>query len=175
MAMAEAFRSSTSRPVGLRYRGDLVTNRQVYQGQAWYVVKDPIGLSYYRFRPEEYALLEMLDGEASLEDLKDNFEERFPLVGSRLMRCLGLCPHCIAVGLLLVIGLVRVRSLMNGDDSVSGQNGKTGCGALCVCGFEVLIRTGFSTSSIRGLVGCTRRLHSWSLLRTYSQHSCWFL
>ena len=78
MAMAEAFRSSTSRPVGLRYRGDLVTNRQVYQGQAWYVVKDPIGLSYYRFRPEEYALLEMLDGEASLEDLKDSFEERFP-------------------------------------------------------------------------------------------------
>ncbi|MEC8736758.1 MAG: HlyD family efflux transporter periplasmic adaptor subunit [Planctomycetota bacterium] len=78
MAMAEAFRSSTSRPVGLRYRGDLVTNRQVYQGQAWYVVKDPIGLSYYRFRPEEYALLEMLDGEASLEDLKDNFEAQFP-------------------------------------------------------------------------------------------------
>ena len=78
MALAEAFRSSTSRPVGLRYRGDLVTNRQVYQGQAWYVVKDPIGLSYYRFRPEEYALLEMLDGEASLEDLKDNFEARFP-------------------------------------------------------------------------------------------------
>ncbi|MDB4365467.1 biotin/lipoyl-binding protein [Pirellulales bacterium] len=78
MAMAEAFRSSTSRPVGLRYRGDLVTNRQVYQGQAWYVVKDPIGLSYYRFRPEEYALLKMLDGEASLEDLKDNFEARFP-------------------------------------------------------------------------------------------------
>ena len=78
MAMAEAFRSSTSRPVGLRYRGDLVTNRQVYQGQAWYVVKDPIGLSYYRFRPEEYALLEMLDSEASLEDLKDNFEARFP-------------------------------------------------------------------------------------------------
>ena len=78
MAMAEAFRSSTSRPVGLRYRGDLVTNRQVYQGQAWYVVKDPIGLSYYRFRPEEYALLQMLDGEASLEDLKDNFEARFP-------------------------------------------------------------------------------------------------
>ena len=78
MAMAEAFRSSTSRPVGLRYRGDLVTNRQVYQGQAWYVVKDPIGLSYYRFRPEEYALLKMLDGEASLEDLKDDFEARFP-------------------------------------------------------------------------------------------------
>ncbi|MEI6240616.1 MAG: biotin/lipoyl-binding protein, partial [Planctomycetia bacterium] len=78
MASADVFRSSTTRPVGLRRRGDLVTTRQVYQGQAWWVVKDPIALSYYRFRPEEYALLDMLDGEASLEDLKDQFEARFP-------------------------------------------------------------------------------------------------
>jgi len=78
MASADVFRSSTTRPVGLRRRGDLITTRQVYQGQAWWVVKDPIALSYYRFRPEEYALLDMLDGEASLEDLKDQFETRFP-------------------------------------------------------------------------------------------------
>ncbi|NDC63864.1 MAG: biotin/lipoyl-binding protein [Planctomycetia bacterium] len=75
---ADAFRSSTTRPVGLRRRDDLVTNRQVHQGQAWWVVKDPISLSYFRFRPEEYALLDMLDGQTSLEALKDRFEERFP-------------------------------------------------------------------------------------------------
>ncbi|MFM8290630.1 MAG: hypothetical protein ACKOC4_02890, partial [Planctomycetia bacterium] len=62
MATADAFRASTTRPVGLRRRGDLVVNRQVHQGQAWWVVKDPIALAYFRFRPEEYALLEMLDG-----------------------------------------------------------------------------------------------------------------
>ncbi len=78
MATANPFVSSTSRPVGLRRRGDLVTIRQVHQGQAWWVVKDPIGLQYFRFRPEEYALLDMLDGEASLEELKDEFEARFP-------------------------------------------------------------------------------------------------
>ena len=78
MASADVFRSSTTRPVGLRRRGDLVTTRQVYQGQVWWVVKDPIALSYYRFRPEEYALLEMLDGSASLEMLKEQFEARFP-------------------------------------------------------------------------------------------------
>jgi putative peptide zinc metalloprotease protein len=78
MASADVFRSSTTRPVGLKRRGDLITTRQVYQGQAWWVVKDPIALSYYRFRPEEYALLDMLDGEASLEDLKEQFEARFP-------------------------------------------------------------------------------------------------
>ena len=78
MATAEAFRSSTTRAVGLRKRGDLHVNRQLYQGQAWFVVKDPISLHYFRFRPEEYALLEMLDGQASLERLKEEFEARFP-------------------------------------------------------------------------------------------------
>ena len=78
MATADAFRSSTTRPVGLRRRGDLVTTRQVYQGQAWWVVKDPIALAYFRFRPEEYALLDMLDGSKSLEELKEHFEARFP-------------------------------------------------------------------------------------------------
>ena len=78
MATAEAFRSSTTRSIGLRKRGDLGVNRQVYQGQAWFVVKDPISLHYFRFRPEEYALLEMLDGEVSLEGLKAEFEARFP-------------------------------------------------------------------------------------------------
>ena len=67
MATADAFRSSTTRPVNLRRRGDLDVTRQVYQGQAWWVVKDPIALHYFRFRPEEYALLDMLDGRRSLE------------------------------------------------------------------------------------------------------------
>ena len=75
---ADAFRSSTTRPVGLRRRGDLVATRQSYQGQTWWVVKDPISLAYFRFRPEEYALLDMLDGQVSLETLKSRFEERFP-------------------------------------------------------------------------------------------------
>jgi putative peptide zinc metalloprotease protein len=78
MATAEAFRSSTTRPVGLRRRGDLVTIRQVYQGQVWWVVKDPIALAYFRFRPEEFALLEMLDGKKSLEELQEAFEAQFP-------------------------------------------------------------------------------------------------
>lgn len=77
-AAADAFRSSTTRAVSLRRRGDLITNRQVYQGQAWWVVKDPISLSYFRFRPEEYALLDMLNGQTSLDVLKDQFEAQFP-------------------------------------------------------------------------------------------------
>jgi putative peptide zinc metalloprotease protein len=89
---ADTFRSSTTRPVGLKRRGDIITNRQVYQGQAWFVVKDPISLHYFRFRPEEYALLDMLDGEASLDDLKDQFEAKFPprrITADELARFIG--------------------------------------------------------------------------------------
>ena len=172
MAMAEAFRSSTSRPVGLRYRGDLVTNRQVYQGQAWYVVKDPIGLSYYRFRPEEYALLEMLDGEASLEDLKDDFEARFP-------------PRRITVDeVSRFVSTLHRSGLVIGDRPGQGpqlnerrrqrvwSEWKNWLRSIMFCGFVVSTQTGFSTSSILGLAGCTHRRHSWLLLCTYSQHSC---
>jgi putative peptide zinc metalloprotease protein len=42
------------------------------------VVKDPISLHYFRFRPEEYWLLDMLDGQKSLEVLKEQFEAKFP-------------------------------------------------------------------------------------------------
>ena len=52
MSTAEAFRSSTTRSVGLRKRGYLEMTRQLYQGQTWFVVKDPISLHYFRFRPE---------------------------------------------------------------------------------------------------------------------------
>jgi len=96
MATADAFRSSTTRGVSLRRRGDLVVNRQVYQGQAWWVVKDPISLHYFRFRPEEYALLEMLDGKASLDDLKERSRHGFRRGGSRSRNWPGSSPRCTA-------------------------------------------------------------------------------
>ncbi len=52
--------------------------RQHYLGRSYWVVKDPVGLNYYRFQEEEYALLNWLDGNVSLDELKDRFEEEFP-------------------------------------------------------------------------------------------------
>src|SRR5579859_3059514 len=75
--LADSLRPSSARPLGLRKRPDLQARQTRYQGRAYWVVKDPIGLSYFRFQEEEYALLEMLDGVASLDDLKRGFEEQF--------------------------------------------------------------------------------------------------
>mgnify|MGYP000305706262 CR=1 FL=1 len=69
--------SSASRPLRLRRRADMTAQRQSYQGTSFWVVKDPLALKYYRFHDEEYALLSMLDGTCSLDQLRRNFERRF--------------------------------------------------------------------------------------------------
>jgi len=69
--------SAGSRPLRLRVRADLQTKCQTYLGRQYWVVKDPLALKYYRFEEEEFSLLQMLDGETSLQDLQDAFERRF--------------------------------------------------------------------------------------------------
>lgn len=70
--------SSAARSLPIRKRADLTARRQRYHGRTYWVVKDPVGLNYFRFQEEEYAILQMLDGQSSLEEIKDRFEEQFP-------------------------------------------------------------------------------------------------
>ncbi len=75
--LADSLVSSASRPLALRMRPDLTARQQRYQGRTYWVVKEPVGLNYYRFHEEEYAILCMLDGHTSLEQIKEEFEQRF--------------------------------------------------------------------------------------------------
>lgn len=75
--LADSLVSSSSRPLTLRMRPDLISRQHRYHGQAYWVVKEPVGLNYYRFHEEEYAILGMLDGQTSLDDIKDRFEREF--------------------------------------------------------------------------------------------------
>ena len=72
-----AMTSSTSRPLRLHCRPDLTFQHQSYQGRDYWVIKDPISLKYYRFEEEEYALLQMLDGLSSPDQIKRRFDFRF--------------------------------------------------------------------------------------------------
>jgi putative peptide zinc metalloprotease protein len=76
-SLAASLVASSSRPLRLRARPDLAAQRQRYQGSEYWVVKDPLALKYYRFHEEEYALLQMLDGAASLDQIRRRFEQRF--------------------------------------------------------------------------------------------------
>ena len=76
--LADSLVSSSSRSLRLRTRPDLVSRRHRYRGQIYWVVKEPVGLNYFRFHEEEYAILQMLDGETSLDEIKEQFEAEFP-------------------------------------------------------------------------------------------------
>ncbi len=75
--LAESLISSSSRPLTVRKRPDLVASRHRYQGTGYWVLKEPVGLQYFRFHDEEYFILNMLDGHVSLQQIKDGFEQRF--------------------------------------------------------------------------------------------------
>ncbi len=60
-----------------KLRPDLIVQPQFYEGMTHYVVKDPIGLKYFRFKAEEYFLLQQLDGKQNLQDVKRAFERKY--------------------------------------------------------------------------------------------------
>jgi len=74
---ANPMASSSSRPLDLHLRRDLEFQRQAYQGRDYWVIKDPISLKYYRFEEEEFALMQMLDGESSPDQIKRKFDYQF--------------------------------------------------------------------------------------------------
>jgi putative peptide zinc metalloprotease protein len=78
VTLRDSLLSSSARMLPIRRRPDLVSRRQHYLGRSYWVVKDPVGLNYFRFQEEEYAILQMLDGQISLDEIKDRFEAEFP-------------------------------------------------------------------------------------------------
>jgi putative peptide zinc metalloprotease protein len=77
MLRAADLSASTSRPISLRLRSDLGVLRQQYQGRDFWVLKDPLRLKYFRFEEEEYWLLQQLNGQATLGQMQQRFEQRF--------------------------------------------------------------------------------------------------
>jgi len=76
--LAESLVSSSSRKLPIRMRPDLRATQHRYQGRIYWVVKDPVGLQYFRFEEEEFAILHMLDGQSSLDEIAERFERQFP-------------------------------------------------------------------------------------------------
>lgn len=77
VSLADSLVASSSRPLALKMRADLTARRQRYQGRTYWVVKEPVGLRYFRFQEEEFAVLNMIKDGASLDDIKQRFEKDF--------------------------------------------------------------------------------------------------
>ncbi len=76
--LSDSLVSSSARHLPMRKRPDLSARRQQYLGRSYWVVKEPVGLNYFRFQDEEFAILNMLDGHTSLDEIKERFEAEFP-------------------------------------------------------------------------------------------------
>jgi putative peptide zinc metalloprotease protein len=63
--------------VRLRVRPDLQITEQRYEGKVFHVVKDPVCLRYYRFNKQEYHVFHLFDGQHTMEQVKNAFEEEF--------------------------------------------------------------------------------------------------
>ncbi|MDR0520962.1 MAG: hypothetical protein LBH00_03805 [Planctomycetaceae bacterium] len=71
------FVSSTARKLPVKYRTDLTVERQLYHGRIYWLLRDPIGGRFFRLEDGEYALLQLFDGNHSLNDIKLAFEKNF--------------------------------------------------------------------------------------------------
>ena len=76
--LSDSLVSSSARRLPIRVRPDLSAKKQRYLGKTYWIVKDPVGLKYYRFQEEEFAILHMLDGTLSLDEIKNRFQKEFP-------------------------------------------------------------------------------------------------
>jgi putative peptide zinc metalloprotease protein len=61
----------------VKLRADLIVQPQFYEGMTHYVIKDPLALKYFRFKIEEYFLLQQFDGKQTLEQVKKAFERKY--------------------------------------------------------------------------------------------------
>ncbi len=69
--------ASPNRPLPITKRPDLEVAEQYVRGQPSVVVGDPVALQYQRMNPQEFALLDWLDGKRSASDIKQLFQEKF--------------------------------------------------------------------------------------------------
>lgn len=63
--------------IKLRLRPDLDIAPHRYEGRTYYIVKDPVSLRYYRFKEQEHFLLQMMDGDHTLDQAQKAFEREY--------------------------------------------------------------------------------------------------
>ncbi|MFK7770415.1 MAG: biotin/lipoyl-binding protein [Mariniblastus sp.] len=93
--------TSEQRPIRLRARRDLVLQESVYQGEESWIVKDPVGMKYFRIREPERIALEMLDETHSYQDIRNELERQFPEQKIRVEDVHMLCNQFHKNGLLI--------------------------------------------------------------------------
>lgn len=67
-----------ARAVPSPLRADLIIRRQLFKYAEYYVVKDPLALTYFRLKPEEAYLVSLLNGKRTFRQIAELFAVRYP-------------------------------------------------------------------------------------------------
>ncbi len=70
--------ASAHRSIPLKARGDVAFHQIEYQGQLYWVAKNSVDLKYFRLQPEQFAVLQLLDGCRNMEQVRSEFARQFP-------------------------------------------------------------------------------------------------
>src|SRR5437588_442088 len=85
----------------IRLRPDLAIEAQKYEGRTFFVVKDPVGLRYYRLKDNEHFLLQFLDGKHTLEDAQKAYEKEYRPERLKLEDLEGFAQQLLTAGLAM--------------------------------------------------------------------------
>ncbi|QDU94533.1 HlyD family efflux transporter periplasmic adaptor subunit [Lignipirellula cremea] len=107
--------STSRRRLPLIARSELVVLQNAFGGSGCWVVKDPVALKYYRLEAEQYVVLIHLDGQRSLQDLKDLLVLRFPWLWLTIRDVQSLVSDLQEKGLLTTVRLGYGVSLLHKD------------------------------------------------------------
>lgn len=66
--------SSSTAPIPLKKRPDIVVKKMSYQGEPYWVCKDALDQQYHHLNEQEYAIYSWLDGKISFDEIKARFE-----------------------------------------------------------------------------------------------------
>ncbi len=120
--------SSTSfdRPIPYRRRQDIVIAWIKYRGVKHAVIKDPVGLKYHQLSPEQYAVLDLLNGENSLKQIRSEVQTQFPTEHFSLMDIQGLVIDLQEKMLLVALRLGQGPALLKAHrDNIRKKIGAT--------------------------------------------------
>jgi len=98
-------------------RTDLVMQRQLFRGNEYFVIKDPLALTYFRLQQEEGYLITLLDGRRNLAEVHALFHARFPNKELTLKDLAVFVNQMSATG-LLNINARRFVSVARAQESV---------------------------------------------------------
>ena len=90
---------SRNRPLRIRKRDDLISVHS--RGCEEWVVKDPVSLQYFRLHDDVYAVLQLLNGRRTAQEILQQFSRQRPLCRFGMRKLLDVVRMLHSMGLVL--------------------------------------------------------------------------